>query len=189
MRFYIPEKLPEDFLLSRGYQPVEKVFVQPLQGGMQMSCLDNVRKYLANNGGDFQFGWVFSMFGKFILKLHAHVVVRLDKDDLLCVTPPEQTTRFINFSRDNSIPSAMVNDRLPTISFALVDAPIIHQLVQIENDEDSARLRGDIPATKRIQAQRNWLADEFVTFAKANTGRNEICYCGSTRKYKFCCAR
>ncbi|MGI2127728.1 hypothetical protein [Shewanella oncorhynchi] len=144
MNFYIPKNVPKDFLKDLGYQPVESVPVEPLEAGIAIHCLDNVREYLSCNDGEPQFGWMFSMLGKFILKLHAHVVVSLPDQKLLCVTPPEKPLRYVNFIRDSSISSSITNNRLPTKSFALVNAAIIRQFVQLENEADTARLLGDM---------------------------------------------
>lgn len=187
MHFYIPTNVPKDFLKDLGYQPVESVPVDPLEQGVTMHCLDNVRKYLSCNEGEPQFGWMFSMLGKFILKLHAHVVVRLPDQKLLCVTPPEKPLRYVNFIKDSSISSIITNNRLPTKSFALVNAAIIKQFVQLENDEDTARLIGDLVATSNVYLQKANLEHEFLQYVRVNTGRNDVCFCGSEKKYKYCC--
>lgn len=187
MHFYIPKNIPEDFLKKLGYQPVESVPVEPLEGGSAMHCFDNVRQYLSCNEGEPQFGWIFSMLGKFILKLHAHVVVGLPDQKLLCVTPPEKPLRHVNFIKDSSVSSAIINNRLPTKSFALVNAAIIKQFVQLENDEDTARLLGDHRSFSNVNSKKTILKNDFIEYVRANTGRNDVCFCGSEKKYKNCC--
>lgn len=129
------------------------------------------------------------MFGKFIIKLHAHAVIELPTGSLLCVTPPEISLENINFIRDSSIEKLIINSRLPTKSFPLVNEKLVEKFVSYENESDSARLAGDVAKFERIQAQKGLIANDFLKYVKRETGRNDPCFCGSGLKYKQCCGK
>lgn len=129
------------------------------------------------------------MFGKFILKLHAHVVIELPTGSLLCVTPPEISLEYINFVRDSSVDKLIINNRLPTKSFSLVKEQVVEKFVAYENESDSARLAGDVAKFEHIQAQKGLIANDFLKYVKRETGRNDPCFCGSGLKCKQCCGK
>ncbi len=129
------------------------------------------------------------MFGKFVIKLHGHVVIELPTGSLLCVTPPEIAMEHINFIRDSSVEKLIINNRLPTKSFSLVKENLVEKFVSYENEFDLARLLGDVAKVGRIQAQKNLIANDFLKYIKRETGRNDPCFCGSGLKYKQCCGK
>ncbi|HTF96395.1 MAG TPA: hypothetical protein VL995_09705 [Cellvibrio sp.] len=129
------------------------------------------------------------MFGKFIIKLHAHVVIGLPTGSLLCVTPPEVAMEHINFIRDMSVENLIINNRLPTKSFPLVKEKLVEKFVSYENESDSARLAGDVAKFARIQAQKSLIANDFLKYVKHETGRNDPCFCGTGLKCKQCCGK
>jgi len=187
MKTYIPKEVPDDVLLSLGYQASEKVPIHYFSEGKPRACHDNVRAYLKGaNGGSCQFGWMFSMLGKFILNFHAHAVVRLNSGELFCVTPPEQTgLRNIIFARDDSIEKLIKNNRLPVRSYALVDAPIVQSVAQLNQEPEDCRLNDS--SSFLVDLKLLSIKDEFCKYVTCNTAPSDICYCGSQKTYAECC--
>ncbi|WP_044617312.1 YecA family protein [Gynuella sunshinyii] len=187
MNYYIPKKLPKSFLDNLNLGPVLKVPIQPMESGKPIYCLDNVKRYLAYNPGSIQYGWIFSMLGSVIIKLHGHVVVKDKSGALFCVTPPEATLEYHNFVPDDSVADLVVNQRLPTRAVSLVNNKVVNSLVDLENKFDQARLSDDQFGLDEVCLEKQKRKAEFIRSIKQHTGRNDPCYCGSGRKNKQCC--
>jgi HTH-type transcriptional repressor of NAD biosynthesis genes len=189
MNYYIPKDLPMNFLRRINCVPIEEVEIQQFENTIQNYCLDNVTNYLNSNNGSIQYGWIFSMLGRFVLKTHAHAVVHMENGRLICVTPPESKMAKIKFVRDESVKDLIVNNRLPVKGYGLVDSLIIEKFVSFENEQDVARLNGDSARVYEIYSEKLLLASEFFTYVSNNTRKDDPCYCGSSRKFKKCCGR
>ena len=187
MDYYIPRRLPKSFLQKKKLHPVLQVPIRPIESGKQIYCLDNVESYLSLNSGSIQYGWIFSMLGSVIIKLHGHAVVRTGNAELVCVTPPETALDHHNFVPDDSVEDLLVNKRLPTKAFSLVNDKTIESIVALENQLDRARLEGDRFGFEKVALEKQRLASEFINAVRKHTGRNDPCYCGSGRKNKQCC--
>ncbi|ASC57165.1 hypothetical protein [Vibrio vulnificus] len=162
MNYHIPENLPIEFLNSIGIQSIDSVLIDVVNGGEKTQCYNNVRKYLEINNGEVQFGWIFSKLGNVVLKLHAHAVVKLADGSLVCVTPPESGLSEILFAPDNSVLSLIVNDRLPTKAYALVDEKVVQEFVKLENLESKMRLDGNQLAIAYIAQEKFKLSSRLI---------------------------
>lgn len=129
------------------------------------------------------------MLGKFVIKRHAHVVIRSPHDNLICITPPEVPIKTQNFYRDNTVESLIINNKMPTQSFSITNTPIIQKFVTLENQAEHARLYGNQQALNSINLNKQQISKELISFMQKNTNRNDPCYCGSAKKYKQCCGK
>lgn len=187
MNYHIPTKLPKSFLDKLNLGLVLQVPIEPMELGKHIYCLDNVKSYLTYNPGSIQYGWIFSALGSVVIKLHGHVVVKGESGAFLCVTPPEAPLYYHNFVPDDSVGDLLVNQRLPTRAFALVDNKVVRQMVELENKSDQARLNGDKFGLDKVYLEKKRLWAEFLGTVKKYTSRNDPCYCGSGKKNKQCC--
>lgn len=187
MKYHIPKKLPASFLDKHNLGPVLQVPIEPMDTGIPMHCLDNVKSYLTYCQGSIQYGWIFSALGSVIIKLNGHAVVKDGNGELLCVTPPEAALDHHNFVLDDSVADLVVNQRLPTRAFALVEDKAVRDMVDLENKSDQARLNGDHIGLYKVTREQQGLAVALIRSIKKHTGQNDPCYCGSDRKNKQCC--
>lgn len=187
MKYHIPKKLPASFLDKHNLGPVLQVPIEPMDSGRQMYCLDNVKSYLTYYQGSIQYGWIFSALGSVIIKLHGHAVVKDGDGELLCVPPPQATLDHHNFVLDDSVADLVVNQRLPTKAFALVEDKAVRDMVDLENKSDQARLNGDLIGLHKVALEQHGLAVALIRSIKKHTGQNDPCYCGADRKNKQCC--
>lgn len=181
--------------------------VSPIPGSRPKNCVLNVQEYIKLNGGEPQFGWIFSSLGNVLIRFVGHCVVRTRDGLLLCVTPPEQAkvTR-IGFIPDNALkPILRGVERLPAYTEVLIRNPIAKEYAKLENAKNEIICK--YPARVSLSDDRltTPLSDEDAqSMTEINhrlfeilprlemivsrfQGVNQQCFCGSGRKYKKCC--
>ena len=186
---------------------VNVVPVEPIPGTRPKNCLLNVQKYIEMNGGQKQFGWMFSSLGNFAIRFVGHCVVRTSTGSLICVTPPEQVgVTHIGFLLDNTIDPALQGvERLPARTEALVKNPIAQEYVSLENARHEIALKypvrtslednrsttplceSDAESMTMITRRLVQILPQVKTLVSRIHGANQECFCGSGRKYKKCC--
>lgn len=162
MDYLIPKELPYDFLKSIDILSVERVKLDVVDGSEKLQCYNNVQKYIQSNNGDVQFGWVFSQLGNIVLKLTAHVVVKLPNGFFKCVTPSEHGVSEIDFSPDDSVASLIVNDRLPAQIYPLVSDKVVDKFVKLEKLQNKMRLEGNEFAIDYIMNEKYLLSNQLI---------------------------
>jgi HTH-type transcriptional repressor of NAD biosynthesis genes len=160
--YLIPKKLPYDFLKLIDIVSIERVKIDVLSGSVKLECYNNVIKYLKTNKGEIQFGWTFSQLGNIVLKLTAHVVVKLCDGTFKCVTPSEHNVAEIYFSPDDSIASLINNGRLPAKVYSLVDDKIVAKFVKLESLQSKMRLEGNLIAIEYIMNEKYLISERLV---------------------------
>ena len=192
MQYFDPKDIPSAWIAKAQLAKIELVSVEPQVESQRLSCLENVKKYIAREGGNIQFGWIFSVLGNVALKLTAHAVVKKSDGSLLCVTPNEFRSGKLKFSRDDSISTLIKNNYLPLKFVPLVTSHALEKYIALELEQDDLRLRNSgvvgLSDIQQIQFKAALLLPEVVALARQHTGRNDHCYCGSGKKRKKCCS-
>jgi hypothetical protein len=160
--YLIPKKLPYDFLNSIDVVSIEQVKVDVQSASVILECYNNVIKYLKANNGEIQFGWTFSQLGNIVLKLTAHVVVKLPDGVFKCVTPSEHNVAEIYFSSDDTVSSLLNNGRLPARVYSLVDDEIVAKFVKLESLQNKMRLDGNLIAIEYIMNEKHLLSQRLI---------------------------
>ncbi|EJL6404767.1 hypothetical protein NMS23_003584 [Vibrio parahaemolyticus] len=162
MDYQLAKIYPKDILDSMGISEIVEVPIAPEIDSKKLSCYNNVRQYLKKHDGKIQFGWTFSQLGNIAYKCNAHVVVRRSSGDYLCVTPSEHKVSIINFTPDDNIPNLIINERLPSVVYPLVDDKVVQKYVNLENLASKMRLEGNIIALQYINNQKYLLSQRLI---------------------------
>jgi len=191
MQYFDLPEISADLLKKLGISNFNKIKIKPDIKALPQNCLNNVVEHIQKNGGDIQFGWIFSCIGNIAIKMTAHAVVKQVDGSLVCVTPNEFHLNVLKFAPDDSIINLIKNNFLPTRFVPLVNDPILEKYLEIEREQDQLRLdyNGVIATTdlQRIQMKASLLYSEILALSQKHTGRNDCCYCGSGKKRKKCC--
>ncbi|QEY12892.1 hypothetical protein [Cellvibrio sp. KY-YJ-3] len=191
MNYFNLPSISKEIIKRAAISNIVCVPIEPQIGSLPLSCLKNVKSYVEINGGNIQFGWIFSCLGNVVLKKTAHAVVARDDKSLLCVTPNEYKLDNLNFSPDNSIEGLIKNTFLPTHFVALVQNRSLENFLSLERELDQLRLNniGIVSSVdvREIERRAAVLYPEILDLAKKHTGGYDYCYCGSGRKRKNCC--
>lgn len=194
MHYFDPPELTKDMLQKANISKVLAVPVRPESDSLPLSCLENVKRFIARNGdGEVQFGWIFSVIGNVALKLTAHAVVKKTDGTLLCVTPNEYRVGNLKFAPDDNIEQFIQNYHLPLKFVPLVKSDALESYICLEIELDNLRLKNaGVVAQSEIQTinlRASMLLPDIIALAQKHTGRNDICYCGSGKKSKRCCSK
>lgn len=194
MQYFDPPELTKDMLQKANISKVLLVPVKPESESLPLSCLENVKRFIArNDDGEVQFGWIFSVIGNVALKLTAHAVVKNSDGMLLCVTPNEYRVGNLKFSPDDNVEQLIENNHLPLKFVPLVKSDALERYICLEKELDNLRLKSaGVVAQSDIQAinlRASMLFPDIIALAQKHTGRNDICYCGSGKKSKKCCSK
>lgn len=191
MQYFDPPILDKLVLKKANITMVEMISIEPHESATPLNCLNNVREYVAINGGQIQLGWIFSIIGNLALKLTAHAVVKKDDETLLCVTPNEYRNNRLRFSPDNSIEHLIKNNHLPLKFVPLIENSKLDEYLDIERDIDKLRLdnSGVVSAIEMqyMNSKASVLYHSILELAKEHTHKNDYCFCGSNKKRKKCC--
>lgn len=190
MQKFDPKTISDDLLKRVGLKCLSPISIERQEFSKELNCLKNTTKYIDNYGGELQLGWLITVIGNVALQLTAHAVVKKDDDSLLCVTLDENRKHTVKFSPDNSIQSLIKNECLPSKFIALIDDDVLGDYLNLHKRHDELRLLGYDNSCLEIQeinTKCQALYQQILALAVKNTGRNDYCYCGSSKKHKKCC--
>lgn len=193
MKFFNLPILSRDMLQKALIKKVVQVPVEPQPDSLPLSCLENVKRFIASDGGEIQFGWIFSVMGNVALKLTAHAVVKKTDGSFLCVTPNEYRVGDLNFAPDHIIEQRIENNHLPLRFVPLIKSEALEHYISLEYEHDNLRLKNSGVVSnidvQIINLRASALMPEIIALAKMHTGKNDLCYCGSGKVSKKCCKK
>ncbi|EGR0582283.1 hypothetical protein DDN98_18905 [Vibrio cholerae] len=160
MNYQIAKDLPPNIMQAMGLTEILKVPIEPC-GGEKLSCYNNVRRYLKMHEGTIQFGWTFSQLGNIVFKANAHVVVKNECGEFLCVTPPEHQVSSICFAPDDGVSQLINSERLPAKIFSLVEDEVVNKYVKLENLFSQMRLEGNLIGIDYINHEKYLLSSKL----------------------------
>lgn len=166
--------------------------IQPDINSENGECFKNVENYIQKNDGDIQYGWIIWETPNVMLEAEFHAVCKLPNGDLLDITPTNDGEKEILFLPDNGM--KYNGEKIDNIRYPILKNNIVLQF--IKNSEkmnkemaklgdkftrnDSLNIFNEIPNYDEINKQ-------FIDLIIKNRGANDICICGSGKKYKQCC--
>ncbi len=155
-------------------------------------CFKNIENYIQKNDGNIQYGWIIWETPNVMLEAEFHAVCRLPNGDLLDITPTNDGEKEILFLPDNVM--KYNGEKIDNIRYPILKNNIVLQY--IKNSEkmnkeiaklsnkftrnDLLNIFNEIPNYEEINKQ-------FIDLIIKNRGANDICICGSGKKYKQCC--
>jgi hypothetical protein len=165
-------------------------------------CFEIVRRKTCAQGGEPVYGWLIAEIPGVMIEAMFHAVWRDDRGILHDISPQTGVPDNRLFLPDpaRTYQGCQVNN----IRKALRDDPAIHRFISamdqrfaVLNSGDRATQHGSIsipqheilPVQLEMEAAVKALAASLCGRKSiVKVGRNELCPCGSGRKYKRCCA-
>ncbi|MCZ7555770.1 MAG: SEC-C domain-containing protein [Bacteroidia bacterium] len=179
-----------------GEEPIY-VDVRPVKDGERMDCFPIVEKWIEKKGGCAAYGWLIWELPTVYVEAEFHSMWESEDGTLLDLTPKIFGCNTVLFLRDRNM--RYENKQTDNIRLALMDHAAVHTLLamaarefEIMNRGDRAKMHGEIELIgveaeefknvhyKRIQAL------EEIRKLIPSMSRNDLCICGSGKKYKKC---
>lgn len=199
-------QIEHPFINSVSKSIIEVPIVQ-FAGAREKNCILNAKSYAEQNSGSQVItGYIFSSLGNVLVRAIGHAVV-LEDGQLRCVTPPERdyirrrgTQYFLPYKFEIE-----ENGRLPAHTIAVDSHPSLERFALMENI--IAEIKMKHPARASLDSTQSSIAirAEYIEpyndavnemkrlipvieqLALASMHRNNLCHCGSGKKYKSCC--
>lgn len=160
------------------------IVVSPIPQSRINDCFNNVKHYVEKVGGKQIFGWAIWQRANILLHAEAHSIWESPKGEMIDITPHQGNDEKILFLRDISI--QYQGNIIPSIYKQLTDSFLVKEFIELLNKRNHimTETSGDTVALPIDMVHR--IYELNVTFS-IKVGRNELCPCGSGKKYKRCC--
>jgi hypothetical protein len=170
------------------------VSVQPAADAAVKDCFINVQRRIEQAGGAIEHGWAIWEWPGVLIEAEFHAVWISPTGGRIDVSPRAHGEQWILFSADakRTFQGKLVdNERL-----ALRDDPLVRDFIALAHKRTVVMNRGDRAGEfGEISVPRDELgplveAAVFVeTMLREGLCADDLCACGSGRKYKNCCGR
>jgi hypothetical protein len=157
-----------------------------------------VRRKIDRDGGSIQHGWsIWERPGIFIEGIFHAVWISPD-GTLIDVTPEVDNEKEILFLPDPvRIFDEQKFNRLNNIRMAILDHPLVHDFLKTVEEYVAYQISNTVPGQPRTQqldvdvctSYEQRMAQLEMQIGQLTPGRNDLCICGSGRKFKKCCGR
>lgn len=156
-------------------------------------CFPNVQAKILKDGGSIQYGWEIRELTGVLIEGEFHGIWASPDNKLIDITPVITGEKRILFLPDkNRIYSGVQinNFRKPLRHDKLVlDFISIHEeIYRIQNKGERKYLHGEIQVPYDEINPFIELGDKIGQALKMGLTENDVCFCGSSRKYKNCCS-
>lgn len=169
---------------------------RPRGDGVHFECYDTVARQVEEQGGRVQYGWAIWEWPHTLVEAEFHAVWESPEGALLDVSPRPDSAEGILFLPDPA--RTFAGRAIDNVRHPLRADPRVHEFIAMAEQQFAILNRGEraeqfglisVPM-EEIGPVRRRMAEltlEFHHFSPP--GRNDACYCGSSRKYKKCCGR
>lgn len=169
--------------------------VTPEEAAKPLACTLNVEDKIQKEGGSAVYGWKIWEWYGLMIEAEFHTVWRSADGDLYDITPNEGGYEKVLFLPDESIryEGKQINNVRRSLSGnSKVQSYIeAHEhLFEIYNRGDRAfqyKIELSDAETMELKKVQLAIAKLAIEILKSTPGRNELCGCGSGKKYKKCC--
>lgn len=181
--------------LSPGHKP-SYVAVRPDPGAPPIECFPNVNAKIKRDSGAIVYGWAIWEWPRVFIEAEHHAVWT-DGHGLLDVTPHVPPTEKILFLPDPRRAYDYVSQkRLGNVKRAIGNSPAIPRWFEavdrlhhyIETSSVGLVANMDAATFERLSDDKNRRHAEILVDLARTTGRNDLCFCQSGRKFKKCCS-
>jgi SEC-C motif len=160
-----------------------------------VECVDNVRRRVAAFSGGEVFGWKIWEWYGVMIEAEFHSVWRSPEGALQDVTPNVLPFNQVLFLPDITL--QYLERQIENVRKPLISDPRVREFIKGSSEEFALLNDGERADQYEIslsQAERRLLASLqekkqllIAHIERTQPGRNELCRCGSGRKYKQCC--
>ncbi|MDD4601248.1 hypothetical protein SDC9_11474 [bioreactor metagenome] len=198
MEIKVPKKITKEIEglcreINSDRQPLYIAVDSKMAVGHEADCIENVARKMMKDGGDFQFGWAIWEWPEVMLEAEFWVVWVNHDGQLVDVTPRARGERIL-FIVDNK--TKFEGKPIDSILKPLIAHPVIQQYIDINqkiwqrNDELTAAGATDMAICEAVAPlidTKDALEKEIDEKLSGGVGRNDLCRCGSGKKFKNCC--
>lgn len=162
-----------------------------------VECVWNVRRRIDSDGGEAVLGWKIWEWYGVMIESEFHMLWRMSDGRLMDVTPnviPAERVLFLpdpsltyTEAQVNNVRRPLIDDKRVVEFIALAD-----EKFRIHNAGDRAR-QYEIHLTPAEARRLGEIEERSIALqlelSQTVPGRNDLCRCGSGKKYKRCCER
>jgi GTPase involved in cell partitioning and DNA repair len=166
--------------------------IQPDINSENGECFKNVEDYIKSNDGEIQYGWIIWETPNIMLEAEFHAVLKLPNGNLLDITPTNDREKEILFVPDNLI--KYNGEKIDNIRYPILKNNIVFQFIKNSEkmNKEMAKLGNKFTSNDLLTIfndipNYNEISEQFISLIIKNRGANDICICGSGKKYKQCC--
>lgn len=196
-----PNRIDRDALalstkINRAAKPVY-VAVRPVPGAEINECFFNVQRYVTEHGGAVANGWAFWAWPKVYIEAEHHAVWQSPSGELIDITPkadgetrilflPDQAQTYDHEShrRRDNIRLPLVND--PDLLAFFRARAAMNRYVEEHSPGKTGLVSIPAAGYEALEKQAN---HHLGILVRRYLKRNDLCPCGSGKKYKTCCLR
>jgi hypothetical protein len=153
---------------------------------IRLECFENVKEKVRRDGGGIQYGWTIWEWQHIMVEAEFHAIWVDLQGNFIDITPKDNNEKRILFLVDNSIiPTGIIIDN---VRLNISNDNSVINLIKINEKLTEALNNDDINSIQNLTFIK---AELLQTINKLNIklGRNDICDCGSGKKYKNCCGK
>jgi len=182
-----PQTLAEHiirFCNNNGVQNPFYVQRQPKPDCQEGDCFENVKKYVAKQGGTILIGWAITSRKNLYLECEAHAIWKTSDGEIVDITQNKENFDKTLFSLQRS----MRAERTPSKYIPFTQSTLVAEYIELRNEFERIRCTsvGDILEIPKPLMDRILEIDEIFMI---KVGRNETCPCKSGLKFKHCCGK
>jgi len=158
-------------------------------------CPINVQRHISEKGGQEVLGWQIWEWYGVMIEAEFHMLWRTTSNELKDVTPKNIAVKSILFLPDESLhyeDKQIDNIRQPLIKDKRLDEFIKNtdEIFEFHNKDDRAEMK-EIPFSGdeilKLQSISLRQQELIQIISQSKPERNNLCRCGSGKKYKKCC--
>lgn len=198
MKIKVPKKITKEIeelchKINEDSQPIYVAVDSKVPASNETDCVENVAFKMMNDGGDFQFGWAIWEWPEVMLEAEFWVVWVNHDGQLVDVTPRGRGDKILFIADDKT---KFEGKPIDSILKPIIDHPLILQYIEInqriwqQTDDLSAAGKSEMvicEAIKPLLDKKDALEEEIDEKLSGGVGRNDLCPCGSGKKFKKCC--
>lgn len=198
MKIRVPKKITKEIEaicdeVNSDSRPTYIPVQQKLSIDIEEDCIENVARKIITDGGSFKFGWAIWEWPQVMLEAEFWAVWVDNEGQLIDITPRGRGDKILFITDDKT----KFNGRpIDSIVKPLIDHPIVLQYIEMNRkiwqltDKLTAEGKTDMEICEVVAPlieQKDAMEKEIDEKLAGGVGRNDLCPCGSGRKFKKCC--
>lgn len=198
MKIRVPRKITKEIEelcneINKESQPIYIGVDNTTSDSNEEDCFENVARKMMQDGGGFQFGWAIWEWPEVMLEAEFWVAWVNNDGQLVDVTPRARGERVLFIADDQT---KFEGKPIDSIIKPLIEHPLILEYIDINqeiwrrSDELTEAGKGDMAICEVIAPlieKKDALEKEIEEKISGGVGRNDLCPCGSGKKFKKCC--
>jgi len=175
-----------DSLVDQSEVKLQYIDVLPENYARYTYCFNNVEEKISIDGGKLQYGWTIWEWPHIIIEAEFHAVWVNSDGKLIDITPKPDGEKKILFLPDNK--KQYEGEKIFNVRVSMNSKPIMKEYIKNLIDIEDAIEKKNLYKIKQLCMLNMMLVNEIIK-NPIIIGRNDICDCGSEKKYKKCCGR